>query len=86
MQPIDWEENLSRLYYDLAGSPTSEVLHSLLTLTTPDHILYGSDYPYLPDAVLKANLQRLRQTLAADEELAGYADMFLWKNSEKLFK
>ena len=86
MQPIDWEENLSRLYYDLAGSPTSKVLHSLLTLTTPDHILYGSDYPYLPDAVLKANLQRLRQTLAADEELAGYADMFLWKNSEKLFK
>lgn len=85
MQPIDWEENLSRLYYDLAGSPTSEVLHSLLTLTTPDHILYGSDYPYLPDAVLKANLQRLKQTLASDEELAGYADMFLWKNSEKLF-
>ena len=85
MQPIDWEENLSRLYYDLAGSPTPEVLHSLLTLTTPDHILYGSDYPYLPDAVLKANLQRLRQTLAADEELAGYADMFLWKNSERLF-
>ncbi len=37
------------------------------------------------DAVLKANLQRLKQTLASDEELAGYADMFLWKNSEKLF-
>ena len=85
MQPIDWEANLSRLYFDLAGNPTPEVLHSLLTLTTPDHILYGSDYPYLPDAVLKANLQRLKQTLAADEELAGYADMFLWKNSERLF-
>ena len=85
MQPIDWEGNLSRLYFDLAGNPTPEVLHSLLTLTTPDHILYGSDYPYLPDAVLKANLQRLKQTLAADEELAGYADMFLWKNSERLF-
>ena len=85
MQPIDWEGNLSRLYFDLAGSPTPEVLHSLLTLTTPDHILYGSDYPYLPDAVLKANLQRLKQTLAADEELAGYADKFLWKNAERLF-
>ena len=36
-------------------------------------------------AVLKANLQRLKQTLASDVELAGYADMFLWKNSEKLF-
>lgn len=85
MQPIDWEENLSRLYFDLAGSPTIEVLRSLLTITTPDHILYGSDYPYLPDAVLKANLQRLKQTLVSDKELAGYADWFLWKNAENLF-
>ena len=85
MQPIDWEANLSRLYFDLAGNPTIEVLHSLLTITSPDHILYGSDYPYLPDAVLKANLQRLKQTLAADKELAGYADRFLWKNAERLF-
>ncbi len=85
MQPIDWGGNLSRLYFDLAGSPTLEVLRSLLTITTPDHILYGSDYPYLPDAVLKANLQRLRQTLASDKELSGYVDMLLWKNAESLF-
>lgn len=85
MQPIDWEGNLSRLYFDLAGSPTAEVLRSLLTITTPDHILYGSDYPYLPDAVLKANLQRLKQTLASDNGFAGYADLFLRKNAESLF-
>ena len=85
MQPIDWGGNLSRLYFDLAGSPTLEVLRSLLTITTPDHILYGSDYPYLPDAVLKDNLQRLRQTLASDKELSGYVDMLLWKNAESLF-
>ena len=85
MRPIEWEGNLSRLYFDLAGSPTLDVLRSMLTITTPDHILYGSDYPYLPDAILKANLQRLKQTLASDKELAGYADMFLWKNAESLF-
>lgn len=85
MKPIDWEGNLSRLYYDLAGNPTVEVLRSLLTITTPDHILYGSDYPYLPDAVLKANLQKLKQTLASDKELAEYADLFLRKNAERLF-
>lgn len=85
MQPIDWEGNLSRLYFDLAGNPTIEVLRSLLAITTPDHILYGSDYPYLPDAVLKANLQRLKQTLASDEELAGYAGLFMWSNAENLF-
>ena len=86
MQPIDWEASLSRLYFDLAGNPTPEVLHSLLTITTPDHILYGSDYPYLPDAVLKANLQRLKQMLAADEELAPYREDILWKNAERLFE
>ena len=85
MQPIDWDGNLSRLYFDLAGSPTVEVLRSLLTITTPDHILYGSDYPYLPDAVLKANLQRLKQTLASDKELAPYSEDILWKNAERLF-
>lgn len=85
MAPIDWEGNLSRLYFDLAGNPTAEVLHALLTMTTAEHILYGSDYPYLPDAVLQANLQRLKQTLAADRELAGVADLILWKNAERLF-
>ena len=86
MQPIDWEGNLSHLYFDLAGNPTIEVLRSLLTITTPSHILYGSDYPYLPDAVLKSNLQRLKQTLAADEKLAPYSEDILWKNAERLFE
>ena len=86
MQPIDWESNLLRLYFDLAGSPTIEVLRSLLTITTPDHILYGSDYPYLPDTVLKGNMQRLKQTLASDKELAPYSEDILRKNAERLFE
>ena len=86
MQPIDWEGNLSRLYYDLAGNPTSEVIRSLLTVTSPDHILYGSDYPYQPDAVLKSNLQRLNQTLASDEELKPYTDKILRENAWRLFE
>ena len=36
MQPVDVDANLSRLYYDLAGAPTDEVLNSLLTITTRD--------------------------------------------------
>ena len=36
-------------------------------------------------AVLRADLQKLRQTPASDKELAGYADMFLWRNAESLF-
>lgn len=85
MQQIDWNDNLSRLYYDLAGSPTAGVIRALLTVTSPDHVMYGSDYPYLPDNVLRGNMERLKETLAGDSELSQYSDMFLWKNATKLF-
>lgn len=54
MEPIDWEANLSPLYYDQAGGATPEVVKTLLTTTTPDHLLYGSDYPCQPERVLTA--------------------------------
>lgn len=47
--------------------------------------MYGSDYPYLPDNVLRGNMERLKETLAGDSELSQYSDMFLWKNATKLF-
>ncbi len=85
MEEIDWEKNLSGLYYDLAGNPTPEVIDSLLTITAPDHILFGSDYPYLPPEVHLNNLQRLKAMLAANKKLAPYAEMFLWQNADNLF-
>ena len=85
MQSINWEDNLSRLYYDLAGNPTIDVLRSLLTITTPEHILSGSDYPYLPDDVLQANLQRLKKRLDSDKTLAPYREAILSKNAQRLF-
>ena len=65
MQPVDVDANLSRLYYDLAGAPTDDVLDALLTITTPDHILYGSDYPYVAEPVLISGKQALQQRLAS---------------------
>ena len=65
MQPVDVEANISRLYYDLAGAPTDEVLDALLTITTPDHILYGSDYPYVAEPVLISGKQALESRLAS---------------------
>ena len=84
MDPVDWEGNLSRLYYDLAGNPAPEVLRALLTITTPGHILYGSDYPYLADKVLRGNLDRLKATLAV-EDFAPCGEMFLGGNARALF-
>lgn len=82
---IDWEANLRNLYYDLAGNPSPEVLKSLLAITSPDHLLYGSDYPYQPPEVLAAGLARLESLLKRDEKLAPYADGILGGNAAALF-
>ena len=81
---IDWEANLAALYYDLAGAHSPEVIRMLLTITTPDHLLYGSDYPYVAPQVLTQSLQRMQQYLTTEPDLAPYKEMILHKNAELL--
>lgn len=65
MQPVDVDSNLARLYYDLAGAPTDDVIRTMLTITSADHILYGSDYPYVAAPVLMGAKQSLEERLPA---------------------
>ena len=58
----------------------------LLTITTPSHLLYGSDYPYVAPQVLSQSLQRMKQYLSTEIDLAPYRDMILWKNARELFR
>ena len=81
---IDYEANLRALYYDLAGAHSPEVIRMLLTITTPDHLLYGSDYPYVAPQVLTQSLQRMQQYLTTEPDLAAYREMILHKNAEWL--
>mgnify|MGYP003007964649 FL=1 len=85
MQEIDWEANLRNLYYDLAGAATPEVVRTLLAITTPDHLLYGSDYPYQPDWVLKAGLERMRVWMSEDPSLVSLLSRILYGNAVTLF-
>ena len=64
MKPVDVDANLSRLYYDLAGAATDEAVESLLTVTEPSHILYGSDYPYVAAKALIAAKKSQENRLA----------------------
>ena len=82
---IDWEANLKALYYDLAGAHSPEVIRMLLTITTPDHLLYGSDYPYIAPQVLTASIARMKQYLNDEPDLAPFREMILHKNAEWLF-
>ena len=91
---IDWEANLRTLYYDLAGAHSPEVIRMMLTITSPDHLLYGSDYPYVAPQVLTQSLVRMKKYLTDEPDLAPFREMILWKNAkwlwgqtgEKLFK
>ena len=83
---IDYEANLRTLYYDLAGAHSPEVIRMLLTITTPDHLLYGSDYPYVAPQVLTQSLARMKDYLSKDPDLAPFKDMILWKNAKWLLE
>ena len=82
---IDWEANLAALYYDLAGAHSPEVIRMMLTITTTDHLLYGSDYPYVAPQMLTQSLARMQQYLTTEPDLAPYREMILHKNAQWLF-
>ena len=83
---IDYEANLRTLYYDLAGAHSPEVIRMLLTITTPDHLLYGSDYPYVVPQVLTQSLARMKQYLSDETDLAPFREMILYQNANQIFK
>ena len=83
---IDYEANLRTLYYDLAGAHSPEVIRMLLNITTPDHLLYGSDYPYVAPQVLTQSLARMKQYLSDETDLAPFREMILYQNANELFK
>ena len=83
---IDYEANLRTLYYDLAGAHSPEVIRMLLTITTPDHLLYGSDYPYVAPQVLTQSLARMKQYLTTEPDLAPFREMILYQNAKSLLQ
>lgn len=64
--PVDVLGDLARLHYDLAGYPLPRQRDALLSLVPPDHLHYGSDFPFTPDVAVAASLDRL----AAEADLA----------------
>ncbi len=46
---------LSQLYYDVAVSASPSNLRTVLDLAGPEHILFGSDFPFLPPGLIDDN-------------------------------
>lgn len=57
-----------QFYFDLAGFPFPDQLPAMMNLTTPDKLMYGTDYPYLNAPIL----EELAESM--DEGLKGMFD------------
>ncbi len=84
-KPFDIDANLSNLYYDVAGGPTPEILDLLLTITDPTHILYGSDYSFVPAKALQKVYENLITSIDDNERLSPYKEQILSGNALALF-
>jgi len=62
---------LERLYYDTALSANWLAFRSLLELVAPDKILFGSDYPFAPEATMTATVKGLIELGLEPEVLRG---------------
>ncbi|MGE0748931.1 MAG: amidohydrolase family protein [Rhodospirillales bacterium] len=73
---------LRRLYYDTALSGDSAVLTALQALVGPTQILFGTDYPYIPDSIAESET---RGTDAHAGFTAGTRAMMEHGNAKALF-
>ena len=85
-EPIDIYGNLSKLYYDLAGGPSVQAIRMLLTVLAPDHIMYGTDYPFVPIPILEKVADKVKNEITQDAELGQYSGDIIRNNAMKLFK
>jgi predicted TIM-barrel fold metal-dependent hydrolase len=67
--PLEASEYLKRLYYDTALSPSPGALAALKALVHPSHILFGSDWPFAPEAVTEKSVQELDNSVELDAQL-----------------
>ncbi|GLY79066.1 amidohydrolase family protein [Actinoallomurus sp. CA-142502] len=59
---------LRNLYYDLAGFPVPRQLPSLLAMTDPSHLLYGTDWPWTPEPVIAAATSGIQASPLLDQD------------------
>ena len=82
MDAADVATGLKKFYFDLAGDPMPEQMEMLLKITDVEHLLYGSDYPYVPAQIW------LKKKAALDVELEkrGWTKKIYVDNAKKILE
>ena len=82
MESVDLAAGMKNLWFDLAGDPTPDQMEMLLRITDADHIVYGSDYPY----VLAPILLKRKEALDADLMHRGWTNQVYTENAKELLE
>ena len=75
------EEDFRSFYFDLAIAGTKNVVDNLLELVPHDHILFGSDFPYAPSAVI----QQMTTALETSKIDPALRSQIYFENALRLF-
>ena len=59
---------IRRFWFDIANAAGAQVLHSLETVADPERILFGSDWPYVPEAVISDTVHDLDAAIPSDDK------------------
>lgn len=73
---------LRQLYYDTALSASEPTLAALREFAPPDHVLFGSDYPFVPDPLIAEEVAGLEGSRLLDAKAKRAIDR---ENALKLF-
>lgn len=70
----------------MAGGPSTEAVKMLLTVTSPDHVMFGTDYPFVPTPILEKVAAKVKNEISTDAELSRHAEDIIRNNALRLFK
>jgi len=76
--PAGMRAELRKFYYDTASAANTSAMAALMNLVSTTHIMFGSDYPFLPaiDAAKKMNKLKLPPAVAAQIDRANALKLF----------
>ena len=73
---------LKSLYYDTTLSAKSTTLKCLLDFVSSDHVTFGSDFPFLSDAVVGEEVKDFNGFFSSDENMKAQV---AYKTAQTLF-
>ncbi|KAI8144089.1 hypothetical protein BJV82DRAFT_556952 [Fennellomyces sp. T-0311] len=82
----EFRENLNRFYLDLALSASAPQLEALVAFGATDRLLFGTDFPYAPQAGIMLNTQFLKTYMETSTNGNLLSEAKLTKNTLDLFK